>query len=398
MKNIKIQTFDIEDKQSDTKDKFQIELLKHTAQQLSSQKELSKDIDTLIRTTQVNKNDTYGLIRKKRRKRNMLLTKVSTELCLVDQPLGLPWELMIEPTNLCNLKCPLCPAGNGTMRRKTGKMTFEEFKKIIDQLEDELRRMIFWGFGEPYINKDATKMIKYAVERKINVLSSTNGTFLNNQKLVKEIVDSGLQTLFVAIDGLTQETLNKYRLGADLQNIINGVQLIREMRIKRKKSTPALILQFVVTRKNEHELKMVEAFSKKSGFDTWSIKTANIMATTDTPYFDILAEKFIPEHEQNSRFLRTNNGKLRIKGEILNKCHILFGQTMINWDGDAIPCCWDAHSDHVLGNVFKDGFTKVWFGENYKKFRQTVFKDRQCIQICCDCPIDRTIPLLTRRL
>lgn len=40
-----------------------------------------------------------------------------------------PNDIMIEPTNICNLRCPLC--SNKTMKRKKGFMTYDQFKYII---------------------------------------------------------------------------------------------------------------------------------------------------------------------------------------------------------------------------------------------------------------------------
>jgi radical SAM protein with 4Fe4S-binding SPASM domain len=70
---------------------------------------------------------------------------------------------------------------------------------------------------------------------------------------------------------------------------------------------------------------------------------------------------------------------------------------MINWNGDVVPCCWDAQSDYVLGNVFESTLEEVWLGEAYKKFRKTVYSNREEFQICRDCPTDRTENKLSRR-
>ena len=75
--------------------------------------------------------------------------------------------LMVEPTNFCNLKCPLCPSGNGEMRRPRGTMGLEDFKKLVDQLGDEVFMMMLWNQGEPYINKCFNQMVRYASDRGI---------------------------------------------------------------------------------------------------------------------------------------------------------------------------------------------------------------------------------------
>ena len=48
---------------------------------------------------------------------------------------GQPFLMMVEPTN-CNLKCPLCPSGNGQMRRPRGNMSIDDFKQLVDQVAD----------------------------------------------------------------------------------------------------------------------------------------------------------------------------------------------------------------------------------------------------------------------
>src|SRR3989338_2689484 len=82
-------------------------------------------------------------------------------------PWGKPYYLLIEPTNLCNLKCPMCPTGNGTMPRPRGFMTFETFKKIIDEMGDYLITVTLMNYGEPFLNQDVYKMISYANKRNI---------------------------------------------------------------------------------------------------------------------------------------------------------------------------------------------------------------------------------------
>ena len=52
---------------------------------------------------------------------------------------GRPFMLMVEPTNFCNLKCPLCPSGNGQMLRPRGTMELGDFEKLVDELAPRLR-------------------------------------------------------------------------------------------------------------------------------------------------------------------------------------------------------------------------------------------------------------------
>lgn len=66
-----------------------------------------------------------------------------------------PFLLILEPTNLCNLHCPTCPTGSGRLKRKKGTMSFELFKKIIDEVGDYLFTIIsypdFVELAEKYL-------------------------------------------------------------------------------------------------------------------------------------------------------------------------------------------------------------------------------------------------------
>ena len=50
------------------------------------------------------------------------------------EPWGWPTHLQIEPANLCNLKCALCPIAAG-MHRTAGHMSLDMFRKVIDELD-----------------------------------------------------------------------------------------------------------------------------------------------------------------------------------------------------------------------------------------------------------------------
>ncbi|HOH60402.1 MAG TPA: aldehyde ferredoxin oxidoreductase, partial [Candidatus Cloacimonadota bacterium] len=74
----------------------------------------------------------------------------------------LPPALMIEPTNICNLKCPLCPSGNGSLQRPRGMMSLDLFKGIVDQVMHSTGMLILWNQGESFLNPDFYAMIEYA--------------------------------------------------------------------------------------------------------------------------------------------------------------------------------------------------------------------------------------------
>ena len=49
---------------------------------------------------------------------------------------GSAFEWEVDTTNICQLKCPLCHTGLGTIHRDKGTMHFDTYTKTIDQIKD----------------------------------------------------------------------------------------------------------------------------------------------------------------------------------------------------------------------------------------------------------------------
>ncbi|MBF0517556.1 MAG: hypothetical protein HQK97_10670 [Nitrospirae bacterium] len=80
---------------------------------------------------------------------NMIVSDGCAKAIKPKKVYGLPTILQIEPSSLCNLKCPACPTSGG-LQRPTGLMHFDTFKKVIDEIGDYVFVMLFWGSGEPF--------------------------------------------------------------------------------------------------------------------------------------------------------------------------------------------------------------------------------------------------------
>jgi len=91
----------------------------------------------------------------------------------------LPTIIIIDVTNSCNLRCPVCPV-TFAMHRPRGLMTLDIFKQIVDDFVPEKRKpaMYFNFSGEPTLNKALPDMIAYAHDRGHETFVSPNATKL----------------------------------------------------------------------------------------------------------------------------------------------------------------------------------------------------------------------------
>jgi len=287
---------------------------------------------------------------------------------------GYPPVLMIEPTNVCNLKCPLCPSGNGTLTRQKGFMDFDLFTKIIDEVAGKVFMILLWNQGEPFLHPRISEMISYASERGLFILISTNG----NTKLdCKRIVASGLDSMIFSLDGADQETYNKYRVNGELGKVLQNVKILAEEKIRQSSSTPLLTWQFIVMRHNEHQLNEIKHLSDVSGADKLQLKTVQIYSAEDV-------ENFLPLNPRYRRY-RIKNRDFEMKYNIRNQCKRLWLQPVINWDGEVGVCCFDKDNVFRMGNVGENTFLEIWKSDRYQKFRKKILTSRKTVEICNNC-------------
>lgn len=296
-----------------------------------------------------------------------------------------PRTLYIEPNNTCNLKCPLCITGMGKMNRQPRYMRYEEFKVIIDQVKGRVKDIWLCNYGEPFLNKDIFSMINYAANNGISVYTSTNGMFFGSARICREVLDSGLKHLIITLDGADQDTLSQYRVGAEYDRIVNGYQQLLELRKKLSRTTPVIEMQFIMMKHNEHQKEQVRAIAESLGVDAFCEKTVGFDNRTAAQ-----GERFLPNDLSNSRYERSDDGTISLKGEMKNTCHWINSTCVINSDGTVVPCCYDAFSEYIMGNVFKDDLKKIWKGTKYLNFRKSLKKNRKDIPMCNICSEGRT--------
>ena len=295
----------------------------------------------------------------------------------VPQISGMPLGISIEPTTSCNLRCPECPSGLRSFTRPTGMLQEKVFTSVINELALVLTNLTFYFQGEPYLNPKFLEMVRYASDKNIFTSTSTNAHYLNDEQ-ARQTVESGLDRLIVSIDGVSQETYEQYRIGGQLNKVIEGTKNVIAWKRKLKSRTPHVVFQFLVVRANEDDIPRLHQLAKEIGVDEVKLKTAQI-------YDYEHGSPLIPENPKYSRYQKQANGLFKIKNQLLNQCWKMWSSSVITWDGKVVPCCFDKDAKHVMGDVTKQSFAEIWNGEPYQQFRQSILRARSEIEICKNC-------------
>jgi radical SAM protein with 4Fe4S-binding SPASM domain len=290
---------------------------------------------------------------------------------------GMPAGISIEPTTSCNLRCPECPSGLRSFTRNTGMLSPGLLDDILQQIHKELIYLTLYFQGEPYLNPNFFDLVDIANRYNVYSATSTNAHYLDEEN-ARKTVASGLDRLIISIDGTTQETYEQYRIGGNLEKVMDGTRRVVEWKRKLKSAKPYLIFQFLVVKPNEHQVDEVRSLAKTLGVDTVKLKTAQIYEYEN-------GSPLIPDNPVFSRYRRKRDGTYAIKNKLLNQCWRMWQSCVITWDGKVVPCCFDKDATHRLGDLSNMSFRDVWLSREYDDFRRSILKSRKEIDICRNC-------------
>jgi len=311
---------------------------------------------------------------------NHLLLRTSFYISqVIREPImwGRPTTLSIEPTTSCNLRCPECPSGLRSFSRPTGMLQERLFETVIEQVKDHLSWLHLYFQGEPFLNPRFLEMVRFADSKGIFTSTSTNAHYLE-EKQVKEILKSGLKQLIVSMDGITQEVYEQYRIGGNLEKVQQGLQLLVSERKKAGFHFPRIVLQFLVTGQNEHQLPALKSWAKTMEVDELQLKTTQIYNFEN-------GSDLIPKDLGYSRYVPVGNGKWKLKNQLENKCWRMWEGAVVTWDGKVVPCCFDKDASHVMGELKNQPLSSIWNSLPYFNFRKQLLADRREIEICRNC-------------
>ena len=224
-----------------------------------------------------------------------------------------PLQIDFELNYSCNFSCEMCTwsAENTAGRGKKTWFSFEAYQEIIDEgIKNGLKAIRLNYINEPLIRKDIIKFIEYA--KKVGILDiylSTNGSLLT-EKIIRELIKSGLTRLQVSIDATTKETFDKIRQGGNFDDVIKNTLNFIKIRNDLNVELPTLRVNFVKTDLNQHEY---IDFIK-----TWSDK-ADCIGIQD------LVNIMKPSKEQITKKKFT--------------CAQPFYHLTVRYDGSVLPCC-----------------------------------------------------------
>jgi MoaA/NifB/PqqE/SkfB family radical SAM enzyme len=323
---------------------------------------------------------------------NFLLAKYEMYKGVVDVRSS-PYYITLEPSDLCQLRCPTCVTGieNELRRRKSdppalfrrdrSKLAPELFGALLDELGDALFLITFYNFGEPLLNRNLPGYIRKAKARNIETDINTNLSLPLSDELIEDLLSSGLDYLFASIDGFSQETYQIHRVGGNFELVKENLERLASARDRMGLDT-AIVYNFLVFRFNEHEIGAAKSYCEELGiyFNTREafIHDPDWVPThrkEEKPVF-LAAELELP-----AGFGRKTNGNAAVWSPLPalsprppGRCSWHYGFSAITAGGKVAPCCMIPHERNDFGSVRpgESRFRDVWNNDLYRRSRADV--------------------------
>lgn len=275
-----------------------------------------------------------------------------------------PLMVVMEITNVCNLKCIHCPHAfiSSQPDYMPRHMEWGVYKKIADEVschKDTIFR--FTCDGEPMCHPQFLDIVKYAKEKLISpVCFTTNGFFLDAHA-AKEVLMCGVDVIEVSLDALNKETYTKIRKGSDFQRVVNNLKRLIELRNNMGSQTKIMV-SIIDQPQAKGELK---AFT-----DYWGPLVDRVITRPYTTVGGLLSPAGLNDAGCKERW----------------PCPQLWRRAFINVDGLAEFCVEDWLDETVIGDAKDMRIEEIWRSKKYEELRQThILKAFNRVPHCKDC-------------
>jgi len=332
-----------------------------------------------------------------------------------------PACIAIELNYDCPSRCRTCHLWTRHFRevRVDGrsKMTFEQWRILLDDLAQGGVKSILFGGGEPFLSADIFRLIREITARGMSGHSFTNGYLIDRQR-AEEIVASGLKSIAFSIDGSTAPIHDTIRnMPGSFEKAVSAIALIQECKKRLGSGTPHISINTTISSCNFDDLVKVPELASSLrvndvNFLFFSIVDELTMAATNAALkeravtchsFSNLPGDLLLSDSQFDRLsavldsLRSNasgvtctvdpmlskTGRDLLRRGIFaqTRCNFFWNMSVISPFGDVVPC--PMLPEIELGNVKETRFWEIWGGDRYSALRKKIKK--RLFPICGKC-------------
>jgi len=276
-----------------------------------------------------------------------------------------PARIRVEASSVCQLRCPSCPTGRGELKSSHiggGLLSPSDLDALLERLPD-VRSVELSNWGEVFLNKNLAELLRVAFDRGVQTTLS-NGVNLStaSEKNLRAVVEYGVRRITVSIDGASEATYQRYRVGGNFDRVIRHVRRTNAIKRELDSKVPKLIWQFVVFGHNEHELPAAKRMAKELDMEF------RPKLSWDEKFSPIKDRDFVLEHTGLQAVSRSEFQEAESQDYSRRICTQLWMRPQVNFDGKVLGCCVNTWAD--FGNAFDEGLLPILNGPRMDRARK----------------------------
>lgn len=320
-----------------------------------------------------------------------------------------PYEILIHPSGICNLKCEWCIGANVPTKRKstdnnlkalptklTDPQKMEEiirnilsYKKTVKigegnkEKEFKVERVQFSGIvGEPLVAKESIKRaVRILVAEDIKVGIFTNATLIDDE-LIPLLLE--MSYINISLDAGTPATYAKMKYGgckqgeALFRKVLKNIEKLVVAREKSESSQLKINASFVLYPGNYKDIYKAAQSLKRLGIDTLRMKqdnsAKNLLSESEIQDADYYINKVEQLMDDNFDFVKIHrlNDPSEMK-RIHKQCIVTELMGAIGCDGNVYPCNYHPRVGGLsYGDALVESFEKIWEGRKRCELKKLI--------------------------
>jgi radical SAM protein with 4Fe4S-binding SPASM domain len=287
-------------------------------------------------------------------------------------PLSHPLVMYLEPTNVCNFRCEMCPTGNDKLikqiKRPIGYMPYRLWTKVIDDLREfdqPVENIHLFKDGESLLHPRFPDMLEYLRDAHVarKIWMKTNGSMLS-PALNTKLIANGMDHIGISIEHVTEDGYKKAsRVIIDYERLRENILDLYQRRegckiyvkIPSQKLTPAEIDKFHADFEDRCDYIGLENYH---GWSTPELADFTMGFNSETYDGDPLTQKIV--------------------------CPLTLYDIAVNWDGTVSPCQEDWARKAIVGDVHTQSLKQIWEGDALYQFRKMHLEGRRDENMACN--------------
>jgi len=328
-----------------------------------------------------------------------------------------PLILQIEHIGRCNLKCVMCVHGRDG-RGDVPDMTLEQFTSLLGQFKganaapgfDHLCGIVLQGIGEPLLHPQAIPMLRYAHDQGLLTGMVTNLTILTD-RTAEELVSLGMDYLTISVDAIDPQTFADIRRGAHfdvLPRVLGNIEKLHAAKLRLGSERPEISVLSLLMKRTLAQIP--ELVSRLRAIGVQKISFCDVVVSeipADMRFSDgsRCADETLlglPKEERmrimrDIKALDSSDCQVEVpedwggisqqyREDAVLTCDDLWDKPFVTVEGIVTPCCYAPAKELLpMGDLNKQSFEEIWFGETYRQLRWQHLTTRGLPHICFHC-------------